>query len=706
MSDVLVILGMHRSGTSAVAGVLTKLGGKAPEHPMAPSPDNPRGYFESDSFMHLHDELLSSAGSSWQDWRKFNPAWYRSPAIHAFKQRAKEIFEAEFGKVPLPVLKDPRICRFVPFWGDVLKEIEATPRFVIPIRSPLDVAHSLGKREPMSLTKGLLLWLRHVLDAEVETRNAARSIFTWNEFLSDWRGISEKISFDTGLSWPRLSDRSAFEVEQFMSSELVHNTSEHTDLITHSDVNEWTIRAYEALLELVRNPFSNSASDRLDEIRALFEQSCAVFGRVLVDYEVGLEDLQARANRYQSESDHLLVQHGELRAELAAVFDEKAGLLAQLQSRKDEITETAALLADRTARLERDEARLAQAVREKGELSNELAAHVAKLAASVEERSRLFSQLQALEQALVEATTLRTDLNSRLEQVEIALRVAMSAKENLAADLAQTRSWLSEEERKNAESGETLVRIKEDKEDAVRTLAACRQELEETSREKNRLTAELDLNLSEFQRMERASAERAAMMEADLATAQDKTKSSCESQINDLRRQLVDAEAGFAKSKAARGNRGIWAKFLPPAGRSYILERRLIRLGLFDTDWYKSQYPEAAGSGLSAVRHYLEEGYCRGYRPNPFFDTRWYLEQYEDVRHSGMNPLLHYATQGYREGRDPGPDFQTNFYLLAYPDVRASKINPLAHYLRYGQAEGRMPVRPPGIVGKTESQIG
>jgi hypothetical protein len=88
------------------------------------------------------------------------------------------------------------------------------------------------------------------------------------------------------------------------------------------------------------------------------------------------------------------------------------------------------------------------------------------------------------------------------------------------------------------------------------------------------------------------------------------------------------------------------------------------------------------------------------------FDTCWYLEQYEDVRHSGMNPLLHYATQGYREGRDPGPDFQTNFYLLAYPDVRASKINPLAHYLRHGRAEGRMSVRPPGIVDKTDSQIG
>jgi hypothetical protein len=85
----------------------------------------------------------------------------------------------------LPVLKDPRICRFVPFWINVFKEIEAAPRFVIPIRSPLDVARSLRKREQMSLTNGLLLWLRHVFDAEVETRSAARSIFTWNEFLSD-----------------------------------------------------------------------------------------------------------------------------------------------------------------------------------------------------------------------------------------------------------------------------------------------------------------------------------------------------------------------------------------------------------------------------------------------------------------------------------------------------------------------------------------
>src|SRR5438552_705120 len=83
---------------------------------------------------------------------------------------------AVFDDEPLAVLKDPRICRFVPFWLDVLGEIGAQPRIVIPVRSPLDVAESLKLRNGFSSSKSLLLWLRHTLDAEAETRKLSRSI--------------------------------------------------------------------------------------------------------------------------------------------------------------------------------------------------------------------------------------------------------------------------------------------------------------------------------------------------------------------------------------------------------------------------------------------------------------------------------------------------------------------------------------------------
>src|SRR5271163_5273785 len=64
-SDVVIVLGMHRRGTSAVAGTLVKLGGGSPKHLMVANAGNARGYFESVAFMQFHDELLASAGSRW-----------------------------------------------------------------------------------------------------------------------------------------------------------------------------------------------------------------------------------------------------------------------------------------------------------------------------------------------------------------------------------------------------------------------------------------------------------------------------------------------------------------------------------------------------------------------------------------------------------------------------------------------------------------
>ncbi len=181
-------------------------------------------------FFRFHDGLLNSAGSVWHDWRAFNPSWYEAAGFETFKQQARELFKMEFGESILPVLKDPRICRFVPFWLDVFGEMKTQPRAVIPVRSPLEVAHSLKRRDGFPLTKGLLIWLRHVLDAEAATRTLPRAIFSWNEFLTDWRKVADKISNRTGVSWPRLSDRVKHEVDTFLSLDLQHHRVEDRDL--------------------------------------------------------------------------------------------------------------------------------------------------------------------------------------------------------------------------------------------------------------------------------------------------------------------------------------------------------------------------------------------------------------------------------------------------------------------------------------------
>ena len=412
LSDVFMVLGMHRSGTSAVAGVLTKLGGGLPKHLMAANWGNERGYFESTTFMRFHDELLASAGSDWRDWRLFNPEWHRSPVVVDFRRRAKDLFAEEFGGAALPVLKDPRMCRFVPFWLDVLRDMQALPHIVMPIRSPLDVAQSLKLLQGVSLTHGLLLWLRHVLDAELQTRTLTRSIFTWKDFRSDWRGVCDKIAAETDLSFPRLSDRTSRDIDRFLNKELVHHDTDHAALVARADMHEWTLRAYEALLELARNPLSNSALSTLDEVRGLLNQSSKIFGRLLIDYEVDLEDVRSQAQAATGERDGL-------RARQIEILTEKAAALAELAARA-EAAETA-----------RDEA-----VRAKEGIAQTLAAIVAERAALDAAHQGIAVELQSRQQELAEKAAALAELASCAEQAERVRDEAVREKDGLSQTLA------------------------------------------------------------------------------------------------------------------------------------------------------------------------------------------------------------------------------------------------------------------------------
>ena len=74
------------------------------------------------------------------------------------------------------------------------------------LRSPLEVALSLNRRDGIALTGGRLIWLRHVLDAEAETRQMRRAVLNWTDFLADRRGALEQLGVQLDLTWSRWSD--------------------------------------------------------------------------------------------------------------------------------------------------------------------------------------------------------------------------------------------------------------------------------------------------------------------------------------------------------------------------------------------------------------------------------------------------------------------------------------------------------------------
>src|SRR6267142_4118136 len=175
----ILVLGMHRSGTSAFSRVASLLGATLPRDLNKGTVENVADYWEPLPLVECHDEMLWAAGSRWNDWRAFKSDDLAAGSFDRFKGELSGIVEQQFGDAPLFVMKDPRISRFVPLYRDILKEKGIAPRYILALRNPLAVMMSLRQRDDMTPGFAGLLWLRHMLDAERATRGEPRAIASY-----------------------------------------------------------------------------------------------------------------------------------------------------------------------------------------------------------------------------------------------------------------------------------------------------------------------------------------------------------------------------------------------------------------------------------------------------------------------------------------------------------------------------------------------
>src|SRR5262245_58923765 len=195
----LLLLGMHRSGTSALTRVFNLLGADLATNLLPPRADNPRGFWESRELMELHEQILATGNTSWDDWTRFDPAWYESPFAEVYKTHLTAYLAREFGDSTLFAVKDPRMCRLLPLWRDVLRGLGIEPRVVITLRHPWEVAQSLKGRDGFSRAKSYLMWLRHVLDALRDSAGVPRCVVSYDAFLRDSRGATQAIARRLGV---------------------------------------------------------------------------------------------------------------------------------------------------------------------------------------------------------------------------------------------------------------------------------------------------------------------------------------------------------------------------------------------------------------------------------------------------------------------------------------------------------------------------
>jgi len=205
------IIGMHRSGTSMITGILHKCGLELGGNLLMGARDNPLGHFESRRFIRINQEILIANGGRW-----FSPP--KNIRFYPGMKKKMREFVKDFNPQKISGFKDPRVCLTFPLWREVIhpEPIKA----VMVVRPFLAIARSLQRRNDFNIAKGERLADHYVRSAFAAVNKCGVPYVTavYHRFFKDWRRELEPILKFTGLKLP--ADTSS--IEKFIDERLWH----------------------------------------------------------------------------------------------------------------------------------------------------------------------------------------------------------------------------------------------------------------------------------------------------------------------------------------------------------------------------------------------------------------------------------------------------------------------------------------------------
>jgi hypothetical protein len=259
-----LVLGMHRSGTSLLAAGLESLGialGSVEASNL--SQDNPKGYFENAKILKFNNDLLKTLRSKWDD-----PLFHYHRAsslidpekLSSLKDAAQQLLEEEFSNAKTFGIKDPRICLLLPFWLEVLETFldgRDHIHLIFIVRNPLEVAKSQHKRHqnkiahPNSIGKNLdetiSLWFTSYLTALNHFQGLHNICIGHKNLVTDGTRTLKQIT--DYLNLPGAEQKIETFAKEFIKSSLHREKSDADDLETLRKRTPYIVKMYEFLDE-------------------------------------------------------------------------------------------------------------------------------------------------------------------------------------------------------------------------------------------------------------------------------------------------------------------------------------------------------------------------------------------------------------------------------------------------------------------------
>lgn len=341
---LIVVLGMHRSGTSAITRGLQVMGIDLGNH-LIPAMEgvNEKGFWEDSDINAFNNELLNSFGSDWHHVAPIKSSDIETLLKSCYFTRAVELLRQKVDKNTIFGFKDPRVAKLLPFWKEVFTYCQFDTRCILVIRHPLSVTKSLNKRDSFDAEKSYLLWLGHVIESLSGSMGLQRVLVDYDKLMKSPELEIERISrqLDFKVDYDELHNYTV----QFLDKALQHTIHDLSELSLDKACPLLVQEIYTKLLEV------SSGEMNLDDpvLCRLIEQWVEEFQR--------LKPALALVDRYFSKNlvnNQIIAEYSEqinqAVAEREAAVIEKDAAIAEKDAA---IAERDAAIAERDAALAR-----------------------------------------------------------------------------------------------------------------------------------------------------------------------------------------------------------------------------------------------------------------------------------------------------------------------------------------------------------------
>ncbi|MBV2352138.1 glycosyltransferase [Synechococcus sp. HK05] len=196
-APLLLIVGMHRSGTSLLGSLLSACGIAMPGPLLVGDAHNPEGYFERADVTALQEQLLIDFDRWWPSPRGMRPlpdAWLDSPRGRQALRQLTGLLEAECHNTPW-VIKDPRSSVLLPLWRAACEQLAMPLQVVLAVRDPREVIVSLVQRDHqatgMDGWRGQRLWWHHNRSVVLDSAGLPLQVVHYSHWFDPKRGFQQ-----------------------------------------------------------------------------------------------------------------------------------------------------------------------------------------------------------------------------------------------------------------------------------------------------------------------------------------------------------------------------------------------------------------------------------------------------------------------------------------------------------------------------------